>query len=249
MWQVDLWAGGGECAVAQADGGGAILAAASEDGVERLDALTGAVLASPRMEVSTVWDVAPGVLPDGRSFFAGAGHHHEVHRWDAVTGEPLGEPLVGHEACVLPVAAAAEGGNGGAVIVSGDEAGVVLLWDAATGTRIGERITGPCGSVRQIVPLGLSGGSSLLVCVDRDGLLWRWDAVTGEPVGEPVRLGDEDLLNRPGLLLAPPAADRSSASVWRRFSNWSAVRGERYRGAERWAEARPVGGDATRACS
>ncbi|WP_330335866.1 WD40 repeat domain-containing protein [Streptomyces sp. NBC_00557] len=106
VWQVDLCAGGGECAVAQTAGGGAILAVASEDGVERLDALTGTSLPSLHMEnVSTVWDVAAGALPDGRSFFAGAGHVRQlVHRWDAVTGNPLSAPLVGHKGCVMAVA-------------------------------------------------------------------------------------------------------------------------------------------------
>lgn len=55
--------------------------------------------------VSTVWDVAAGALPDGRSFFAGAYHVRQlVHRWDAVTGNPLSAPLVGHKGCVMAVA-------------------------------------------------------------------------------------------------------------------------------------------------
>lgn len=192
VWQVDLWAGGGECAVAQTAGGGAVLAVASEDGVERLDVLNGTSLPSPHMEnVSTVWDVAAGVLPDGRSFFAGAGHVQLVHRWDAVTGNPLSAPLVGHKGCVMAVAVVPASETGRTMIASGDEAGVILLWDAATGVRVGEAITGPGDAVRQIVPLRLSTGSDLLVCVDRDRLLWRWDTATGELLGAPMRLGSE----------------------------------------------------------
>ncbi|MFI8233861.1 WD40 repeat domain-containing protein [Streptomyces sp. NPDC085900] len=192
-WQVDLRAGGGECAVAHSAGGGAVLAVASEDGVERLDVLTGTSLPSPHMEqVTTIWDVAAGLLPDGRSFFAGAGHVHQlVHRWDAATGEPLSAPLAGHMGCVMAVAVVPASDTGRAVIASGDEAGVILLWDAATGVRVGDPITGPGDAVRQIVPLRLSTGSDLIVCVDRDSLLWRWDAATGELLGAPVRLGSE----------------------------------------------------------
>jgi WD40 repeat protein len=193
VWQVDLWAGGGESTVAQMAAGGAILAVASEDGVERLDVLTGASLPSPHMaEVSTVWDVAAGVLPDGRPFFAGAGHVRQlVHRWDAASGNPLSAPLVGHKGCVMAVAIVPASGSERTMIASGDEAGVILLWDAATGVRVGEAIAGPADAIRQIVPLRLSTGSDVLVCVDRDRLLWRWETVTGELLGAPVRLGSE----------------------------------------------------------
>jgi hypothetical protein len=81
--------------------------------------------------------------------------------------------------------------TGRTVIASGDEAGVILLWDAATGVSVGEAITGPDDAVRQIVPLRLSTGSDLLMCVDRDRLLWRWVAATGELLGAPARLGSE----------------------------------------------------------
>lgn len=191
VWRVDPWAGGGPCAVVQAKGVGSILAVASESGVECLNAVTGSVLSSPAMEAGTVWDVAAGVLPDGRAVIVGAGHHHEVHRWDAVTGEPLGVPLMEHGTSVMSAAMVPGGRGGGALIATGDEAGVILRWDAATGTRIGKRMTGPEGAVRQIVPVGLPGGHTLLACVDDDRLLWRWDANTGEPVGKPVPLGAE----------------------------------------------------------
>ncbi|MFD8033508.1 hypothetical protein ACFV3F_33065 [Streptomyces sp. NPDC059717] len=51
MWSAELYADGGPGkAVACPPGGGAVLASANEEGVERLDALTGEELSSPYME-------------------------------------------------------------------------------------------------------------------------------------------------------------------------------------------------------
>lgn len=226
-WHVDFRAGGGPCAVARVGGGGRVLAVATERGVERLDALTGAELASPRMEVGTVWDVAAGVLPGGRAFVAGAGHCHQVFRWDAETGEPLGQPLAGHGTCVKSVAVVP--GSGGPLIVSGDENGVVLLWCAVTGTRIAE-LTGPADSIVQLVPVSFPAGATLLACVDHDRLLWRWDAATREPVGAPVPLGgDQDspwsapaVVNGAARLFVAGTAD---GMVW----EWDPLAGRRVR--------------------
>ncbi|MFE3169818.1 WD40 repeat domain-containing protein [Streptomyces sp. NPDC059224] len=192
VWSVEFYAGGGPGrAVTCPPGGGAVLASAGEDGVERLDALTGEELSSPYMEqVGTVWDVAAGLLPGGRRFFAGAGHNHRVFRWDAMSGEPLGAPLTGHRGCVMAVTAI-PGLDGTGVIASGDENGVVLRWDPETGERIGRPLTGASARISQITSLVLPAGPTLLVATDSDSTLWRWDASTGEPVGEPISLGSE----------------------------------------------------------
>ncbi|MET9047065.1 WD40 repeat domain-containing protein [Streptomyces sp. NPDC004362] len=190
MWSAELYADGGPGkAVACPPGGGAVLASANEEGVERLDALTGEELSSPYMEeVSTVWDVDAGVLPGGRHFFVGAGS--DVFRWDAVSGDPLGAPLTGHRGLVMAVTAV-PGRNGTALIAAGDENGVILRWDPKTGDRIGNPITGSRARIMQIISLFLPTGSTLVFATDFDSTLWRWDASTGESVGEPMSLGSE----------------------------------------------------------
>ncbi|MGW2432665.1 WD40 repeat domain-containing protein [Streptomyces sp. NPDC001640] len=190
MWSAELYADGGPGkAVACPPGGGAVLASANEEGVERLDALTGEELSSPYMEeVSTVWDVDAGVLPGGRHFFVGAGS--DVFRWDSVSGDPLGAPLTGHRGLVMAVTAV-PGRNGTALIAAGDENGVILRWDPKTGDRTGDPIAGSRARIMQITLLVLPTGSTLLIATDFDSTLWRWDASTGESVGEPMSLGSE----------------------------------------------------------
>ncbi|MEQ8145591.1 WD40 repeat domain-containing protein [Streptomyces sp. OP7] len=184
--------GGGGQAVACPPEGGAVLASAGEDGVRRLNALTGQELPSPLMEdVGTVWGVAACLLPGGHWVFVGAGHDGGVHRWDALTGAPLGSPLKGH-GCRVTAVTSVRDPDGTALIASGDEAGRILRWDAATGEPIGEPVANPGGGViRHLSSVVLPNRSVLLVGTDADGALQRWKAATGEPVGEPIPLDTE----------------------------------------------------------
>ncbi|MFG2858678.1 WD40 repeat domain-containing protein [Streptomyces mirabilis] len=161
-------------------------------------------------EDNTVWDVAAGLLPDGRAFVAGAGHGRgfPVYRWDAATGEPLGAQLIGHRTCVMAVTAIALP-DGTALIASGDEAGVILRWDALSGEPFGTPIKGPGEYSMQLVSLALPDGRVMLAGLDRTGTLSRWDAVTGEPIGPLLRPGPETTLScataaRCGLLFTAP---------------------------------------------
>lgn len=73
LWcSADAWSANA-LAVASPPGGNPVVAVATEDGVLRLDALTGAELDGYEMAADdTIWDVATGILPDGRAFIAGA---------------------------------------------------------------------------------------------------------------------------------------------------------------------------------
>jgi WD40 repeat protein len=182
-------------AVASPPGGSPVVAVATENGVLRLDALTGEELDGYEMAADdTVWDVATGLLPDGRAFIAGAGHcGFRVYRWDAATGEPLGPPLVGHTTCVKAITAVTLP-DGTALIASEDEAGRILRWNAASGQPYGNPIHGPGDTNMQLVSLALNDGRTMLASLDMHGALSRWDAVTGEPIGPLLQPGPETFL-------------------------------------------------------
>ncbi|MFF4351085.1 WD40 repeat domain-containing protein [Streptomyces sp. NPDC001530] len=171
--------------------------------------------------MSTVWDVAAGVLPGGRRFFVGAGS--DIFRWDAMSGDPLGAPLTGHRGWVMAVTAV-PGRNGTAVIASGDENGVILRWDSKTGDRIGNSITGSRAAIRQITSLILPTGSTLLIAVDSDSTLWRWDAQTGESVGEPISLSAEYPTVAPAVV--DGAARLFTSGTDNKVREWDAATGE-----------------------
>ena len=58
-----------------------------------------------------------------------------VRVWDAVTGDPVGAPLAGHDGAVYAVAIGRAGDRD--VIVSGSDDGTVRVWDAVTGDPVG----------------------------------------------------------------------------------------------------------------
>ncbi|MBM9507889.1 WD40 repeat domain-containing protein [Actinacidiphila acididurans] len=159
-----------------------VLAVATEDGVERWDALTGEPLGGVYPMGKTIWGLAAGALPDGRTVLVGAGHDGTVHRWDPATGEPLGPVLRGHRPSVLSVGLVRLP-TSQAVIVSGDDSGFLRRWDAVTGDPLCEPVLGHASQVDIIVPLASDGARRLFASCDSAGEMCLWDAATGEQAG------------------------------------------------------------------
>lgn len=203
--------------------GRCILAVSTEDGVERWNALTGEPLNGIEPEGYTVWGLAAGHLPDGRTVLVGAGNNHTVHRWDAATGDPLGPPLRGHHTTVLSVGLVHLSASS-VVIVSGDDSGFLRRWDAVTGDPIGDPVAGHAAQVNIIAPLASNGGRKLFASSDAKGEICWWDATTGEQLGGPFTTGAEVYALAtacPGgtpLLLAAGANQQTGA--------WNVITGE-----------------------
>jgi len=71
--------------------------------------------------------------PDGRHITSGS-YDKTIRIWDAETGSPVGEPLVGHNDNVLSVAYSPDGRH----ILSGSSDKTIRIWDAETGSAIGK---------------------------------------------------------------------------------------------------------------
>ena len=74
---------------------------------------------------------------DGQVIVSGSADN-TVRRWDAHTGQPLGDPMEGHTDCVNTVAISGDG----QVIVSGSYDNAVRRWDAHTGQPLGDPMEG-----------------------------------------------------------------------------------------------------------
>ncbi|KIK39900.1 hypothetical protein CY34DRAFT_807748 [Suillus luteus UH-Slu-Lm8-n1] len=116
--------------------------------------------------------------PDGTRIATGSADC-TVRLWDAVTGQPIGKPLLGHTSPVYSVSFSPDGTR----IVSGSADETVRLWDAATGQPVGEPLEGHIDEVNSVS--FSPNGTRIVTCSD-DWTVRLWDAATGQPVGEPL---------------------------------------------------------------
>jgi len=117
-------------------------ASATEDGISRWDAVTGALLpAAAGGPDHTIFSVATSGLPDGRVLLAGAGNDGAVYRWDADTGQPVEPPLTGHDSSVKAVTTFTAP-DGSVIIVSSGDDETIRRWDAVTGSPVGAPLAG-----------------------------------------------------------------------------------------------------------
>ena len=70
-----------------------------------------------------------------------------VRVWDAVNGDPAGDPLTGHDGWVNAVAIGRAGDRD--IIVSGSADRTVRIWDALTGNPVGDPLAGHDGMVNR----------------------------------------------------------------------------------------------------
>jgi WD domain, G-beta repeat len=116
--------------------------------------------------------------PDGLRL-AAAGDNTNVFVWDAVTGQPIGEPLTGHSSRVHCVAYSPDGRR--LVSAGGDKA--VRVWDAETCQPIGQPLAGHTGTV---YGLAFSPDGQRLASADDDRTVRVWDVTSGRLVGQPL---------------------------------------------------------------
>ncbi|WP_189083150.1 nSTAND1 domain-containing NTPase, partial [Mangrovihabitans endophyticus] len=74
--------------------------------------------------------------------------------------------------------------DGRTIIVSGSDDNTVRVWDAATGTPVGDPFTGHTGWVNAVA-VGQLDGRTIIVSGSNDHTVRVWDAATGAPIGDP----------------------------------------------------------------
>ena len=109
-----------------------------------------------------------------------------VKRWDASTGEAIGEPMYEHSDPVTAIVIS----DDGKLIVTGSSHGTIRRWDARTVEAIEKPIKAPSC---YILTLAISTDCNLTVSSSDNGSLRRWDARTGEQIGNDIKVpGRED---------------------------------------------------------
>ncbi|MFE6923369.1 toll/interleukin-1 receptor domain-containing protein [Nocardia sp. NPDC057663] len=121
------------------------------------------------------WDIVHRMVfsPDGKWIVSGS-HDKTIRLWDADTGQPIGEPISGHQDAVWGLAFSPDG----RYIVSGSGSSytidtTVRLWDATTGMAIGQPMAGHRGTVDS---LAFSPDGRHIVSDGGEGTVRLWPA-------------------------------------------------------------------------
>ncbi|KAI0337181.1 WD40 repeat-like protein [Trametopsis cervina] len=157
---------------------------------------------------SPINDVA--ISPDGR-IIATAHDDRTIGLWNAVTGERVGEPLVGHTDWVLSVAFTPDGKT----VASGSADNTVCLWNIVTGEQIGDTLRGHAGRVMSVA---FSPDGQTLVSGSRDKTVRLWHVSSTEPAGEAL-VGHTDEVN--SVAFSPCGRMFASGSYDRTVRVWS----------------------------
>ncbi len=162
------------------------VAVATERGIAVLSGATGEPVFGRRLGEETTWGVAAGFLSDGSSFIVGALAGGSVCRWSAETGGIIGSPMLGHDASVKAIDVLSCAGES-AVILSGDEMGVVRKWNADTGEFVDSLRS---GDGVELLTVGIGARSSpLFACADFESNVRVWDVRNGRQVGRTISIG------------------------------------------------------------
>ena len=127
----------------------------------------------------------------------------------------------GHKGTVSAVAVGQADGR--AIIASGSYDQTVRVWDAVTGSPIGDPLTGHAGWVTSLA-VGQADGRAIIVSGSNDRTVRVWDAVTGSPIGDPLT-GHSGLVSAVAVGQADGRAIIASGSNDRTVRVWDAVTG------------------------
>jgi WD40 repeat protein len=136
--------------------------------------------------VGSIWALTSWTDANGRVMLASGGDDGTIRRWDASTGEVIGEPLVVEGGPVAALAICTDA-DGRVLLVSGGGDGTIRRWDAGTGAPVGEPMTGHTDRVQGLTAWSDLDGHVLLASGGTDETVRCWDATTGVPAGNPLK--------------------------------------------------------------
>jgi hypothetical protein len=111
---------------------------------------------------------------DGRRLVTTSGNTAQI--WNPVSGQPLGDPLVGHAKLVIEAGLSADGER---VVIRSDD-NTAQIWDVVSGKPIGA----PFANVTDAA-FGPDGNRIVTTSLDKTAQIW--DVASGKPIGEPLK--------------------------------------------------------------
>jgi WD40 repeat protein/transcriptional regulator with XRE-family HTH domain len=151
--------------------------------------------------------------PDRELLAAALGNGY-VQLWNAVTGQPVGAPLLASAYPQSEVGGVAFSPDGKLLASAGDD-GTVRLWNPATGRPVGAPFLASTGAAGYVRGVAFSPDGKLLASADGDGTVRLWNPATRRQVGAPFPCVGEVVavaFSPDGKLLA--AADTAGVRLW-----------------------------------
>ncbi len=115
----------------------------------------------------------------GGEILASGSMDGSIRLWNAKTGEPVGDPLAGHDQPVNSVTFSPSG----ELMASGGDDQSIVLWDVETREPLGDPLKGHVGAVNSVA---FDPEGRLLASGSADSTIILWDVKTREPIGEPL---------------------------------------------------------------
>ena len=202
------------------DGGGTLLASASQDHTVRIWSQdTGDLIAELRGHTGGVRAVTAFVTQRGAARLATASWDQTVRIWEPRTGRQVGQPLTGHDGAVNTVLALPSPEQAGTLLVTAGTDETVRVWDPGTGRQTIKPIEGRGGGAHAVAAY-LFDRHRWLVTVNADATVQRWDASSGVPIGAPL-IGTTRWVNamttfttQTGRLLLTAGTRDGTVQVW-----------------------------------
>jgi WD40 repeat protein len=180
--------------------------------------------------------------PDGLRIAAG-GADGTIWLWDAAAGQPIGQPLRGHQKIVTSVAFSPDGTR----IASSSMDNTVRLWDAATGQQVGQPLR---GHENAVMGVAFSPDGTRLASGSTDGTIRLWNTATGEPIGQPLRGHDRAVIR---VAFSPDGTHIASGGTDKTVQLWDAATGQPVgqpmRGHDEWVMSLAFSPDGARIAS
>jgi len=155
--------------------------------------------------------------PDGSRRVATAGNDEAIRIWDPVTGQPIGNPLTGHQQRVRALTVLT-GPGGERMLASASDDGTVRIWDPETSGAFSGPLTGHNGPATSIVPVTDQHCRVRVAAGGDDRTVRVWDPFVGVSGEHPRTLQGDRLtlasLSGANRALLATAGEDGAVRVW-----------------------------------